>query len=711
MKKTLVLLMIFSAIRLWAQDAYHTGLISTLQTEFGLPATPTWALPNTETGTFNAVTNYGGTTSNLTVTGQLFTIGVQRVVNGGNNPWDAGTQFRNSAAITQGHHCQIVVWLRSPTPNARINLFAENATTYHKEAITELNLTSEWKRYLVPFKSSATYAPNALSIGAHLAFQNQTIEIGGIACLNYGTSVNLSQMPIELNNSLYDGADPNAPWRAEAAASIEQLRKANLNVEVFDASGQPIAGATVQVTMQQHEFKFGSAVVSNKFNGGNALNPTYEQKMLNLDGAGHGFNEVVFENDLKWPAWEQGWFSTKPELASDIAFLKQRGISMRGHNLVWPGWQYSPSDITQNTSLAQIKTRVRNHINNILTYQGVGTECVDWDVINEITTNEDYANKFAGTPGYPTGREIYREYFRQADSLAPNSVLYLNDFIAIENADNPNNLIPKWRSFIDEMVAANVPLEGIGFQGHFSASPTGIPRVKQVYDEFWNAYGLEAKVTEYDVNLLCPPATQASYMRDFLTITFAHPSMKGFLMWGFWDGAHWLGNAPIYNLDWTLKPSGEAFIDQVFTQWWTNESRSTTSDGKALVRGFKGKYIVSVTCPDGSIQTRDVVLDGDKSLVFNTFCTVSAFESEVNWQVRISPNPARDQVSISWDGSQLMGRMEVFLTDSTGRLIQTSATNANSNQIELRTADLPSGTYFLTLKCEGRTVASTLAVE
>ena len=27
---------------------------------------------------------------------------------------------------------------------------------------------------------------------------------------------------------------------------------------------------------------------------------------------------------------------------------------------------------------------------------------------------------------------------------------------------------------------------------------------------------------------------------------FSHPATNGFLMWGFWDGAHWKDNAPYF---------------------------------------------------------------------------------------------------------------------------------------------------------------------
>jgi endo-1,4-beta-xylanase len=32
---------------------------------------------------------------------------------------------------------------------------------------------------------------------------------------------------------------------------------------------------------------------------------------------------------------------------------------------------------------------------------------------------------------------------------------------------------------------------------------------------------------------------------------FAHPSVEGILMWGFWQGKHWRPNAFLWKKDWT----------------------------------------------------------------------------------------------------------------------------------------------------------------
>lgn len=66
-------------------------------------------------------------------------------------------------------------------------------------------------------------------------------------------------------------------------------------------------------------------------------------------------------------------------------------------------------------------------------------------------------------------------------------------------------------------------------------------------------------------------------------------------MWGFWDGSHWLGDAPVFYRDWSLKPSGQAFKDLVFKTWWTNADGQTSAQGEFKTRGFLGDYDIAVT--------------------------------------------------------------------------------------------------------------------
>ena len=76
---------------------------------------------------------------------------------------------------------------------------------------------------------------------------------------------------------------------------------------------------------------------------------------------------------------------------------------------------------------------------------------------------------------------------------------------------------------------------------------------------------------------------------------FSHPAVTGVLMWGFWEGRHWRPRAAMVRKDWTLKPNGQAWMDLVEKQWWTDERGKTGPDGEYKIRGFLGDYEITAT--------------------------------------------------------------------------------------------------------------------
>jgi endo-1,4-beta-xylanase len=676
-----------------AQDTYHTWLQQYLKTNFNLPSPVQFAISNSEATTEALAINYGGTTSQFTTSNTSFTRATRRVISQGANLWDAGHFYKIQSNIEANDQCLIVMWMKNTTGSSKVNIFAENSTTFDKEIFTEISLSSSWQLFLLPFKSSKAYAKESLNIGLHLASTSHTVEIAGVALINYKKEFPFNQLPFQLNLPLYDGADANAAWRAKAAEDIIKNRKSNLNLFIKTKNDE--SGYNVEVQMVQHQFKFGTALTSSFINQA-ASGSVFEQKLLDLDGKGHGFNEVVFGNDLKWPAWEQHWHSPQAEILDDIKWLKSKNISLRGHNLMWPSWQYSPSDINSSKSPAYIIDRQRKHIKNLLSPANVGDACADWDVINELTTNEEYANQLKGKLGYVTGRELYAEIFKLADSLAPNATLYLNDYIALEQADNASNGIAKWQGYIDEILKAGGPIEALGLQGHFSSSPTGIPRAKEVLDQFYSKYKLPMKVTEYDIAGLVPPDIQARYMEDILTICFAHPGMQGFTMWGFWDGDHWLNNAPIFNKDWTLKPSGKAYIDLVFNKWWTKYSAYISSNAFQNIPVFKGKHKIVITSPSGKVITKEVDITKNEDVIFD-LTTTSTHEINLD-HITAFPNPANDIIQINLGTNVFSEPLTYALLDIKGSVVDNGNIDPHSNKTFISCSHLVSGFYTLSLK-------------
>ena len=220
------------ALTATAQDAYHTDLQNILQNDYNLPA-GTWVLNDSEAANLNSDFAYGNmNSSDEAVTGQPFSQKVRFQVNAaGNNQWDAGYGIRNVQQMNNGDAALLVLWLRSEAGgNGQVSIFVENSMTFEKEIYLTFNPPAQWTQYFIPFDANQTYSPDGLTAGLHLAWQQQVIEIGGMAIVNYGNSLSVDDLPNQTNNDQYGGFEPDAPWRAEAADRIEQIRKADLTI-------------------------------------------------------------------------------------------------------------------------------------------------------------------------------------------------------------------------------------------------------------------------------------------------------------------------------------------------------------------------------------------------------------------------------------------------------------------------------------------------
>lgn len=389
----------------------------------------------------------------------------------------------------------------------------------------------------------------------------------------------------------YPGQELDAPWRAEASTRIDALRKADLQVNVTDSLGNPISGANVSVQMTEHEFGFGSAVQARRLRDNHPQHNTYKQKTSEL------FNLATIENNLKWPPWEGEWGSNFTQLGAQnaINWLASQDIDVRGHALVWPGYNNLPQPIKGlldsaplNTSeQQQLRAAIAAHIADIGgTFAG---QLAAWDVINETRTNHDVMDNLS------EGDLAMVDWFNAIQAIDPTATRYLNDFGILNSAGGTNTFNQQtYFDTIQYLLDNNAPIEGIGFQSHFSQGDlTGPEAIWTILDRF-ETLGLDMQITEFDVNTT-DEQLQADFTRDFMTAVFAHQGIDDFVFWGFWEDAHWRPNAALFNSDWSIKPNGQAYLDLVFGDWWTDEDLVAALDGAATTRGFKGEYEITVT--------------------------------------------------------------------------------------------------------------------
>jgi len=386
----------------------------------------------------------------------------------------------------------------------------------------------------------------------------------------------------------YDGRAPGAAWRDAARRRIEKHRKANLAVTVTGADGKPVRSAQVAVAMQRHAFGFGSAVAADCIERGGDDGKQYREVIRTW------FSKVVFENDLKWPHWENPAGRARTLKALD--WLSEHGIVVRGHCLVWPSWKRMPRDLGRlKNDKPALRRRIVDHIRTeVTTLKG---RIADWDVINEPFWNHDVMDVL--------GNEVMVEWYKAAQAADPATVLYLNDQNILAGGGTDRKHQDHYEQTVRYLQEAGAPLGGLGMQCHFGGNLTPPERLVEVLDRF-AGFDLPIQVTEFDINTK-DRRLQADYMRDFLTAVFSHPRVEGILMWGFWAGRHWKPEAALFDRGWTLRPHGEAWRDLVLKEWWTREDGSTDAHGRFQACGFLGAYEVTVSA-GGKTRTVKVTL-------------------------------------------------------------------------------------------------------
>ncbi|MBC7938578.1 MAG: endo-1,4-beta-xylanase, partial [Chitinophagaceae bacterium] len=395
--------------------------------------------------------------------------------------------------------------------------------------IQQFGVGSEWT--VVSFPFTALESAEAGKGGIHISFGNleQTLEIAGLEALNFGQRVALADLPA--TRFSYAGRESGAAWRQAALARIDQLRISPLVVQVQDAQGRPVAGAKVQAEMLQSAFLWGSAVSAERLTERGADADRYRQAVKDL------FDTTVIENGLKWPRWRQAPY--RERALQSLDWLRAEGKRVKGHNLVWPAWKFSPADIAKDPERgSKIAGLVDAHIRDITA--ATRGKLIGWDVVNEPINETDY---FQHMP-----REQVAQWFKLAQASDPKLQLTLNEYSMLNRASSPL-MIADMLAFARMLKANGARVDVLGAQGHVGQTPRAPVSVLSDLD-LLGSEGHQVQVTEFDMNTP-DEALQADYTRDFLIALYSHKAVTGFIMWGFWESAHWKPAAAMFRSDWS----------------------------------------------------------------------------------------------------------------------------------------------------------------
>ena len=330
-------------------------------------------------------------------------------------------------------------------------------------------------------------------------------------------------------------------------------------------------GAAVSVIQKSHEFQFGTAIARTMFRDTSRGD---SKKYLELLKA--NFNSAVCENAMKWYGTQR---AAGPPDYSDadrmLAWCRANEFPLRGHCIFWASPRYAQAWVKalgDKKLLAAMKLRNDGLLKR---YRGkVG----EWDVNNEMLHVRYFADKL--------GDDIRVKMFKWARKIDPNVILYVNEYNILNAGDGP-----KYIKHIEKLIADGADVGGIGLQGHFRRK-INIAHVKKTLDSLAK-FKLPIKVTEFDINTSDEEAKAADLVAFYRTC-FAHPSVEGILMWGFWEGRHWRPKAALWKRDFTPTPAAKAYRKLIYETWWTKWTGKADAKGRCEIPAYFGRHTVTV---------------------------------------------------------------------------------------------------------------------
>ncbi|MFS2080710.1 endo-1,4-beta-xylanase [Telluria sp. Tellsp131] len=310
------------------------------------------------------------------------------------------------------------------------------------------------------------------------------------------------------------------------------------------ARAQGPAGETLKDVAARKGMRFGTAISAGRNQFGDAAYRALVERECNL---------IVLENEMKWQALEPA--PGKPNFgpADDvIAWAKDKGIAVRGHNLFWQAEKWVPAWVVKQNFGPQpakaVEQLMRTHVSTVCGHFGKSIK--SWDVVNEAVDPADGKLRQNALTKPLGAVEQIDLAFRLAKEYAPQAQLVYNDYMRGDagSAKHRAGVL----ALLADLKKRGTPINALGLQSHIGSwdetdkGRSDLVEWRKFLDEV-SGMGYDLLITELDVNDRRLPADiakrdagVAAATRDYLDVTLAYPRLRDILVWGLADNISWL---------------------------------------------------------------------------------------------------------------------------------------------------------------------------
>jgi endo-1,4-beta-xylanase len=341
-----------------------------------------------------------------------------------------------------------------------------------------------------------------------------------------------------------------------AAAGLPKWLRAAQNA--MSQSGTNTVGPdSLRAHAAAHGLLYGAAVVPELLDVDGFASGTTSDPYTRL--VAEQANILVAENAMKWhrlrPTATTFDFTQADKL---MRFAGLAGQRVRGHNLCWH--ESIPAWFKTTATKDNAKQLLVNHIQTVAgRYHG---RIHSWDVVNEAVNPKD--GRGDGLRKSPWMELLGPEYLEIAYTTAaqadPDAKLTYNEY-GIE-LDTPEDTAK--RAFVLMLLrrfkARGIPIHAVGIQSHLQANGPQPGAGLVAFIRETRAMGLEAYVTEMDVNthkLQGGPELQdaavAEVYKNYLGRVLAEPNVLAALTWGITSAHSWINQS---KEPWSVRPDG-----------------------------------------------------------------------------------------------------------------------------------------------------------